>query len=66
MENGTLQVFDLYGREVYSELRTIGRTREYAPTTNSELHLEFLPDGLYLLRAVTAVGSLHQTLVIRH
>ena len=66
MENGTLQVFDLYGREVYSELRTIGRTREYAPTTNPELHLEFLPDGLYLLRAVTAVGSLHQTLVIRH
>lgn len=54
--DGMLQVFDLYGRIIYSTYHT-------SPSVH---RLTFLPDGLYLLRVVTATGSIHQTLVIHH
>lgn len=56
--SGTLHIFDLYGREVYS-LPTI-----HHPL--STLHLDFLPDGLYILQL--SDDSRHTTLklIIQH
>ncbi|MBQ8703141.1 MAG: T9SS type A sorting domain-containing protein [Bacteroidales bacterium] len=53
---GELQVLDLYGRLCFS-------TRHVAPAT---YRFPSLPDGVYLLRLVTATGRAHQTLVIHH
>ena len=56
-EVGLLRLYDLYGREVYAEtLRS----------PSSTLHLQFLPDGIYLLQVSAEKGIYNQKLIIQH
>ena len=54
--SGTLHLYDLYGREVLST--------PYSPLTT--LHLESLPDGIYLLLLRNAHGITYQRLILQH
>ncbi len=52
---GLLRIYDLYGREVHT-------TTLHSPL--STLHLEPLPDGIYLLHLNNAYGSSHQRIIL--
>lgn len=54
---GMLRLYDLYGREVYVELL-------YSP--RSTLHLQFLPDGIYLMQVTVDKEIYNQKLIIQH
>ena len=54
---GLLRLYDLYGREVY---------REALHSPLSTLHLQFLPDGIYLLQVTSERGIYNQKLIIQH
>ena len=55
---GTLHILDIYGREICSQHIT------YA--TPHTIHLDFLPDGVYLLQFIGAQVTGNHKLIIRH
>ena len=57
-EGCTLRIFDIYGHEIYS-LPTL-----HFPLTT--LHLDFLPEGVYLLQAIGDHNTDNRKLIIHH